>query len=103
MWSASVLRVCDMFHPVDGLAILLLLNGDVAHGSRRNCAMPVLLIWRKPDHVTRTYLFDRSALSLRPTGASCNDERLPERMSVPRGAGSGFERHGRGGDKRRVG
>jgi hypothetical protein len=30
-----VLRAADLFHPVDGFSVELLLNGDVAHGRRR--------------------------------------------------------------------
>jgi hypothetical protein len=65
------LRAADLFHPVDGFSVELLLNGDVAHGRRRRCAVPVLLARRKPDDVARPDFFDRSAprLALEPQPA----------------------------------
>ena len=47
--SRPVLRVADLFHPVDGLAVEPLLDGDVRHRGRRRCPVPVLLAGRKPD------------------------------------------------------
>ena len=72
-----------MLHPVDYLAVLLLLNGDVRHASCRRRAMPVLLVRREPDHVTRTDLLDRAAFALNPAAAGRDDQGLTERMRVP--------------------
>src|SRR3712207_7303373 len=49
-------------------------------------AVPVLLARRKPDHVARADFLDRPALALRPPAPADDDERLPERVGVPRGA-----------------
>jgi hypothetical protein len=73
----------DVLHPVDYLAVFLLLNGDVRHAGGRRRAMPVLLAGREPDYLTRTDLFDRAAFALSPAAAGRYDERLAERMRVP--------------------
>src|SRR2546421_12445772 len=90
---SSVLFVCDMFEPVDRLAIELLLNGDVRHrrGGRR--AMPVLFAGGKPHDVTGANLFNRSAPALGAAGPGCHDQRLAERMSVPGSACAWLECH----------
>src|SRR3954469_18681064 len=96
--SASfVLLVGYVFQPVDRLAIELLLHGDVRHRGGRRRAMPVLFTRRKPDDVTRSDLLDRSTPALGASGTGGDDQRLPERMRVPRGARAGLERHGRAG------
>src|SRR5438876_10158144 len=51
--SALVLFGAFLFHPVDGLAVEPLLNGDVRHGSGRRSAVLMLLTRLEPDHVTR--------------------------------------------------
>src|SRR5215217_641542 len=51
--SRPVLLVGDVLHPVDGLAALLLLDGDVGHGGRGAGPVPVLLAGGEPDHVAR--------------------------------------------------
>jgi hypothetical protein len=51
-----VLFVADLFHPVDDLAFVLLLNGDMRHGRGRRGSVPVLLTGRKPDDITRPNL-----------------------------------------------
>ena len=79
----SVLLVGDVLHPIDHLAVLLLLNGDVRHARRRRRAMPVLLAGRKPDYITGTDLLDRPAPALNPSTASGHNESLAERMRVP--------------------
>src|SRR3954462_7330774 len=62
--------------------------------------MPVLFTWRKPHDVTGPDLFYRSAPALRASETGSDDQRLPERMGVPRGARAGLERHGRAGRTR---
>ena len=92
--TAVVLLVADVFQPLDRLAIELLLNGDVRHRRRRRRAVPVLFTRWKPHDVARTDLLDRSAPALHASGAGRDDQRLPERMRVPRRAGARLERHG---------
>jgi hypothetical protein len=45
------LFVADLFHPVDGLAVELFLNGDVGHGGGGRGPVPMLLAGREPDDV----------------------------------------------------
>ena len=92
-----VLFVADLFHPLDDLAIERFLNGDVGHGCCRRSPMPVLQSWREPDHITVPDLLDRAALALRPTNTGCDNQRLTERMRVPRGARTRLERDARAG------
>jgi hypothetical protein len=98
-WLATVLAwrpilfIADFFHPVNGLAIQLFLDGDVGHARARCGAMPVLLVGREPDHVTGTNFLDGAAFALGPPAACRHDEILAEGVSVPCGAGAGFECH----------
>jgi hypothetical protein len=62
--------------------------------------MPVLQPWRKPHDVTGADLLDRGALALHPSKAGGDDQRLPERMRMPRGAGTRLERDLAGTDAR---
>src|ERR687898_2500864 len=78
-----VLLVADLFHPVDDLAVERLLNGDMRHRRRGRCAMPMLLIRRKPDHITWVDFLDRATPSLHPPAAGRDDQGLAERMGVP--------------------
>src|SRR6266705_3772115 len=55
-----VLFVCDFLHPVDDLAVELLLDGDMRHGRGGRCAMPMLLARRAPNYVARPDLPDRA-------------------------------------------
>src|SRR5947208_11405873 len=48
-----VLLVGDLLHPVHGLVVELLVNGDVGQRGRRRGAVPMLFTRRDPDHVTR--------------------------------------------------
>ena len=54
--------------------------------------MPVLLAGGKPHHVAGPNFFDRAAPTLRPAATACDNQRLAERMRVPRGACAGFKR-----------
>ena len=92
-----------MLHPVDYLAVFLLLNGDVRHASDRRRAMPVLLAGREPNYVSRTNLFDRATFALRPAAASRYDERLAERMRVPCSPRTRLKRNARALNKRGIG
>src|SRR5262249_56273455 len=95
--------IAAMPHPTPDLAVEPLLNGNRGQRRRRRCAVPMLLAGRKPDHVARPDLFDRTAPMLRPADACSNDERLPERMGMPSGAGPRFESDARAGGARRLG
>src|SRR5277367_5526383 len=90
--SFSVLAVVDLFHPVDVLAVQRFLNGDVRHRCGRRRSMPVLLARRKPDHITRTDLFDRLAFTLNPAEAGDDDQCLAQRMRMPSRACTRLER-----------
>src|SRR2546427_147200 len=92
---SSVLLVGDVFEPIDGLAIEVLLHGDVCHRRCWRRAMPVLFARRKPHDVARANLFNGSAPPLDASGPGGHDQRLAERMGVPGGARAWLERHGR--------
>src|ERR1035438_6576073 len=62
--SAVVLFVAAVFHPVGGLAVELLLNGDMAHRRGWRRAMPMLLSGRNPDDVTRRLAYGSSPAAL---------------------------------------
>ena len=70
---------------------------------RRRSAMPVLLPGREPDHVARPDLLDRSALALHPAAAGGDDQRLAQRMGVPRGARARLEGDAGAGDPGGIG
>lgn len=101
--SAAILRVADMFEPVDGLAVQHLLDRDMGHGGGRRGAVPVLFIGREPDHVAGPDLLHRSALALDQAAAGGHHQRLAKGMGVPGGAGAGLERDARACDPRRGG
>src|SRR5947208_7357938 len=65
--SLAVQFVSDMLHPLDHLAVELLLDCDVRHCRGRRGTMPVFLAGREPNHVARPYLLDRAAPALHPT------------------------------------
>ena len=83
-----------MFEPVDGLAVQLLLDGNVRHRRGRRCAMPVPFAGREPHNVARANLFDRVTIALHASATGGDDQRLPEGMRVPGGPGTGFKCHG---------
>src|SRR5665213_3337626 len=90
--SLPVMFIADVLHPVHGFTVQPFLNGDVRHRGCLGGAVPVLLAGREPDHVARTNVFDRPAPALRESAARRHEQRLPERMRVPRGSGAGLER-----------
>ena len=67
--SPAVLLVCNLLHPVDDLAVVLLLDGNVRHGRGGRRAVPMLFSRREPDHIAGVDLFDWSALAPRPAAA----------------------------------
>ena len=66
-------------------------------------AVPVLLARREPDHVAGPDFLDRPALALRPAAAGRHDQRLAQRVRVPRGPGARLEGDAGAGDARRIG
>jgi hypothetical protein len=101
--SGVVLRVADVFHPVDDLAVERFRNRDVRHRCGRRRAVPVLLARREPNDIARLDLLDWPALALREAAAGRHDQRLSERMRVPGRARAGLERDAGAADTRRIG
>ena len=101
--AGLVLLVADLFQPVRGLAVEPFLNGDVRHRGGWRCAVPVLLTRREPDHVTGPDFLDRPAPALRAAAASRHDQRLAQRVRVPRGSSAGLEGDARARDACRIG
>src|SRR5689334_15912138 len=103
--SPLVLLVTDLLHPVDGRAVELFLDSDVAHSRGGRGAVPVLLVGGKPHHITGTNVLDRSTLTLNPAATGGDDQCLAERMRVPRSARpnlEGYEVHADAGRVRRI-
>src|SRR3977135_925851 len=96
-----VLLVTDVLHPIDDLAIFLLLNGNVCHARCRRRPMPVLLAGEEPDYVTGTGLLDRPTPALDPPTASSHDKSLAEGMRVPCSSCTGLKRNTGALNKRR--
>src|SRR3954454_1667646 len=101
-WSGPVLLVTDLFHPVDGLAVERFGDRDVCHRRGGSGPVPVLLARLEPDHVARPDHLDRTTLTLHPAAAEGDDQRLPERVRVPRGARAGLEGDDRAADTGRL-
>src|SRR6266496_5101034 len=87
-----VLFVADFFHPVGGLAYQLFLNRNMAHGRGRCGTVPMLLIRRDPNHVTRPNILDGATPALHPATTCRHNQGLTQRMSVPRSTCTGFKR-----------
>ena len=84
-----VLLVADLFHPVDDLAVEPLLNGDVRQGGARNGAASASSgAETRPHHRAIS-----SAFALSPAAFRGHNERLPERVRMPCGSCTRFERH----------
>src|SRR3954451_9123540 len=91
MTSPAVLLVADLLHPIDGRAVQLFLDSDVAHGSGRAGAMSVLFAGREPDDVARADLLNGAALTLHQAEACHDNEGLTKRMRMPGGARAGLK------------
>src|SRR5215212_2746792 len=81
--AALVVRVSDLFQPLDGLAIERLLDGNMRHSRGGRCAVPMLLTRREPNHVARSNFLNRSAFPLGPAAACRYDQGLPQRVCMP--------------------
>ena len=79
MHSLAVLFVADLFHPVNGLAVKLFLNGNVRHGSGWRRAVPVLFARRKPNHVAGMNFLGWAAFALHPTATGGDQQGLAQR------------------------
>src|SRR4029453_13400723 len=101
--SGAVLRVADVLHPVDDLAIERFRNRDVRHRYGRRRAVPVLLAGREPNDIARLDLLDWPALTLREGAAARHDQRLSGGMGVPGRGPAGLERDAGAADARRIG
>src|SRR4051794_23226803 len=62
--SGQVLLIRNMLHPVDLLAVQLLLNGDMGNGRGWRGAVPVLFARWDPDYVAGPDFLDGAAPSL---------------------------------------
>ena len=98
-----VLFVADLFHPVNGPAIELLLDGDMRHGCAGCSAVPMLFAGRKPDHIAGPDFFNRPAPALRASTPGGDNQRLPQRMRVPRRSSARLKRDDGAGDTRGIG
>src|SRR6266487_4323361 len=90
--SSPVLLVADPFHPVDGLAVEPLLDGDVRHRRRRRRTVPVLFVGRKPDDIAGVNFLDAPTPNLHPAVTGCDDQGLAQGMGVPCRSRPGLER-----------
>src|SRR5437879_5851553 len=89
--SFLVLLIAHFFHPLYNLPLQRFLNGDVRHRGRRRSTVPMLLVRRKPNDITRPDFFDRPSPPLRPSKAGRDDQRLTEWMPMPGGTGTRLE------------
>src|SRR5260221_27663 len=92
-FSGAVLLVGDVLHPVDSFAIELFHDCDMRHRGGCGRAVPMLLAGRTPDYVAGPDFFFWFAPTLRPAASGGDDQRLAERMRVPRRARAPFKRH----------
>ena len=99
--SDAVLRVADVFQPINDLTVKRFRNRNVRHRCGRRRAVPMLLARREPDDVPRPDLLDRPALALRKAAAGRDNQCLPQRMRVPGRACAGLERDVGAADARR--
>ena len=100
--SAPVLLVADLLQPIDVLAVLKFRDGDMRHRGRRRCSMPMPQAGREPDDIAGPDFLDRPALRLCPAEPGRDDQRLAERMRVPRTARARLERDVPAGYARRI-
>jgi len=82
----AILRVTNVFQPIDNLAVERFRNRNVSHRCGQRRAVPMFLARREPDNVARQDLLNPPALALRKPAACRHDQRVTERMRVPGGA-----------------
>src|SRR5579884_3746663 len=90
--TAEVIVLADVLAPGDGVALLVdLLHRDVHHEAVRRRAVPVLLLRLEEHTVAGADLLHRAALALTASHALGDEDRLSQRMGVPRGPRGGRE------------
>src|SRR5579859_563436 len=82
--AGPVLRVADMLHPIHDLTVQRFLKRNVGHGRGRRGTVPVLLVRREQDDVAWPDFLDWAAVALHPAAAGGDNQRLTQRMGVPR-------------------
>src|SRR5947207_1092225 len=90
--SSLILLFGYLLQPLDSLAIKRLRNRNMRHTRGRRRAVPMFFARGYPDHIARPNFVFRPAVRLHPTVTGRDDERLAERMRVPRGARARLER-----------
>src|SRR3954454_10410632 len=90
--ASGVLLVADVFAPGDRAArVVDLLHREMGHEAVGRGAVPVVLAGLEIDAVARADDLDRAALSLAQPHSLGDEDRLPEGVGVPGGAGAGGE------------
>jgi hypothetical protein len=97
---SAVLLIAHLLHPIHSDAVEFLLNGDVRHRGCDCRPMPVLFAGREPNHIAGTDFLNWSAFALRPAAAGRHDQRLTERVRMPRGTRTRLERDAGPGNTR---
>src|SRR5579859_1657457 len=87
----AVLRVADLLHPIDGLAIERFHDANMRHRTIRRCTVPVLLSGRNPDHISLMNFFNGITPALYSPRAPSHNQDLAEWVRVPRGTCTGLE------------
>jgi hypothetical protein len=90
--SALILLVADLFHPIDRFPVEFLDDRDMRHRGGCRRAVPMLFAGRTPDDIAGPDFLFGFAPALRPAASGGDDQRLPQRMGMPRRARAGFER-----------
>src|SRR5947209_5835641 len=103
LFQFLVFVVGYLFHPINDFPVEGFLNSDMCHGDGRTCAMPMLLIWFEPDHIARPDFFDGTTRFLHSAEAGRDDQRLSERMRMPRGPRAGLKTDARAASAGRIG
>jgi len=100
--SSPVLLIVDVVHPLHSLAVQSFLNRNMRQSRSRRSSVPMLLSRRKPNHIARVNLLNRTALPLNPATARSHNQSLPQRMRMPRSTRSRFERNAGSTNERRI-
>src|SRR5690606_31758379 len=96
-WRHTVLRIADLLHPINGLAVELFADGDVRHRVLRRRSVPVFLAGWNPNDVARTDLVNCISPALHTACSPCHDQSLPQRMRMPSGSCARLKSHARPG------
>src|ERR1700752_5381542 len=88
--SFAVLLVGDLFHPLYGFAIELLLDGDVRHGCIWRSVVPMFHSRRNPDYIALSHLLHRTSPLLKPARSIDHKKDLTEWVRMPATPRSGL-------------